>query len=315
LGLTMDSDSNGDNQLDPGERYGIQSGMMVAIFICSFAGVMLPLIMRKYAPSQSTGMLLSTTNCFSAGVLLSVSLVHLLSESNHEFTHIYPDESYPFVFLGAVIGFVMLLILEKGLVPYFFDREVITPTEIFIMTDDEALCKDDLEKDQLMHCESCPSQKRWEKLADIVVAYALLLVLSFHSILEGITLGLITELGALLAVFAAIVAHKALAAFALGNSLAKTQAENSFLFLGLGLAFSAMTPIGILIGMGVETALSDEASEVGTVIAESFCAGTFLYISIIDIVAQEFDEGAYRLQKHIAFVLGVGIMSVLRIWI
>ena len=43
--------------------------------------------------------------------------------------------------------------------------------------------------------------------------------LSFHSVLEGIALGVVEEEGTLISILVTILAHKSLAAFALGSSL------------------------------------------------------------------------------------------------
>lgn len=49
----------------------------------------------------------------------------------------------------------------------------------------------------------------------------LLIALSFHSIFEGLAIGLQQDLGQLISLFLAVIAHKAVMAFSLGLTLAQ----------------------------------------------------------------------------------------------
>ena len=80
----------------------------------------------------------------------------------------------------------------------------------------------------------------------------LLIALSFHSVFEGLAIGLQLDLGALVDLFVAVIAHKAVMAFSLGLNLA--QARLKFLRFAISvMIFSVASPIGMVIGM----ALSD----------------------------------------------------------
>jgi hypothetical protein len=81
-------------------------------------------------------------------------------------------------------------------------------------------------------------------------AMILFLALSFHGIMEGVALGAITasDEKTLLTIFIAIVSHKGLESFSLGTSLMRSHVEQRSYWMFL-VAFSAMTTIGIGIGM------------------------------------------------------------------
>ena len=79
-------------------------------------------------------------------------------------------------------------------------------------------------------------------------SYLLLIALSFHSVFEGMAIGLQHDLGALVDLFVAVIAHKTVMAFSLGLNLA--QARLKFLRFAISvMIFSLASPIGMIIGM------------------------------------------------------------------
>jgi len=50
----------------------------------------------------------------------------------------------------------------------------------------------------------------------------LIIALTFHSLFEGFAIGLQKELGQLMSIFIAVVVHKAVMAFSLGNNKEKS---------------------------------------------------------------------------------------------
>merc|ERR1719468_620235 len=147
-----------------------------------------------------------------------------------------------------------------------------------------------------------------------VTAYILFLALSFHSILEGLGLGADEfDMG----VFLAIVAHKGLPAFALGGFIhkaCKTVAGKLKVgkFLSFAFIFSLMTPIGIIIGMIVESEAEDAAAS-GVCVALS--AGTFIYVAVMEVIPFEFaSKYSNRMTKSIALFLGYAFFGLLALW-
>lgn len=92
-----------------------------------------------------------------------------------------------------------------------------------------------------------------------------MVALSFHSIFEGLAIGLQEELGALLNLFIAVIAHKSVMAFSLGMTLA--QSKMKFLrYVFSVMIFAVASPIGILIGMGI----SDMEQSLGGIIVNGY---------------------------------------------
>ena len=70
--------------------------------------------------------------------------------------------------------------------------------------------------------------------------------LSFHSVLEGIALGVVEEEGTLISILVTILAHKSLAAFALGSSLLNGGTTPG-VFLAVAFGFASASPLGALL--------------------------------------------------------------------
>merc|ERR1712173_486793 len=109
--------------------------------------------------------------------------------------------------------------------------------------------------------------------------------------------------------FAAVVAHKSLAAFTLSNCFKKTGTAIS-LYAVFMLLFSCMTPVGVAVGY----ALSPDPNSPITGILIAIAAGSFLYVGIVEIITKEFHEAGDTICKIIVLVLGWSLMSSLAIW-
>ena len=67
--------------------------------------------------------------------------------------------------------------------------------------------------------------------------------------------------------------------------------------------FSILTPAGIVVGL-----LLEDANLKTQAIILSVSGGTFLYISLVEIVAEEFNKSKGRFYRFLAFIIGCGIM-------
>ena len=79
----------------------------------------------------------------------------------------------------------------------------------------------------------------------------LLLALSFHSVFEGVAIGLQENSGQLLSIFIAVIVHKAVMAFSLGLNIAQSSlTRRSFIISNV--IFSLSSPVGVGFGIAME---------------------------------------------------------------
>lgn len=217
---------------------------------------------------------LSLGNAFAGGIFLGAGLLHMLPDSIENFDKISFPFEYPLAALIAGLGFMFVLFLEKVLV-----RE-------------KAI--------------SSLDQKT-------IYPYVLFLVLAIHSIIAGMSLGLETNLASGIVIFIAIIAHKGSASFALGVSLLKANIKKN-IFIRTILLFTLMTPLGIIIGSFFSSIESNNTNILFEALFDALAAGTFIYIAVLDIINEVFEEADKKGLKFSVLILGFFLMAAIAIW-
>ncbi len=214
-------------------------------------------------------------NTFAGGVFLGAALMHMLPDALENFTAFFPDLDYPLFTFVAAISFFLVLLLDKG----------VTSSRANSGT----------------HADSGP-----------VYPYLLALILSIHSIITGIALGLEQHIIAAAAILIAILAHKTTAAMALGISLNREniskQRSRNLMWM-----FYVTTPIGIVFGTWWSGLLQGPSGIIAEAIFDALAAGTFFYIAVVDILVEEF-KGPRLGWLFLSAILGFSIMAVVAIW-
>lgn len=215
-------------------------------------------------------------NAFSGGIFLGAGLLHMLPDAEVNFTAYYPRADFPLFALVCGIGFLLILLLEKAALRGNEDIGEMSEGRTFY-------------------------------------PFLLCLILSVHSIIAGASLGLEASLLSSIAILIAIVAHKGSAAFALGVSLK----NNRFPFrrhIALISFFSVMTPLGVALGVLFTATFTDRTSTLLEAIFDGLAAGTFIYVAVVDIIKEVFDQPLERWNKILLIAAGFSLMALIAIW-
>ncbi|KAM9310916.1 zinc transporter ZIP1-like [Gastrophryne carolinensis] len=140
--------------------------------------------------------------------------------------------------------------------------------------------------------------------------FILILSLSLHSIFEGIAIGLQNAQSEVLQIAIAILIHKSIIAVSLSLLLMQSNVKTRWFVLSI-VMFALMSPIGISIGIAVMQNKADGSTLVQSVL-EGLAAGTFVYITFLEILPHELNSNKWRLPKVIFIVLGFSGMAALR---
>ena len=263
----------------------------IAVFVAGAFGVLFPWALVRGAPGDR---FITWGDTFAAGVLGGAGLVHLLSGGVEAFRDLAPGLDYPLAFVLAGVGFLMMLLIEG----------------VIVASPDPA--------ESPLHCGSRGASHEFGPRVQMAkqhsYAFILLLVLSVHSIILGMTLGAQSSSATALMIFIAIMAHKAMAGFALGVSYYRSGSSLWWTIL-VATLFSSMTPLGILTGTAVNALVSSGSRQMFEAIFDSAGAGTFLYIATLDLIRTEFEIPGDQWQKWLLAAMGFGIMAVLALWI
>lgn len=219
-----------------------------------------------FARHDSSRRFFSLGNAFAGGLFLGVGFIHLLPEGIERLEGV---TDYPLAALLAALGLGALLLIDRVI---YGDHHVAA------------------------HAEGEAQQ--------CIYPYVLLVLLSIHSVIAGISLGIESHFTGLVIILLGILCHKGSAAFALMISVHRSGMDVKRQKPILAI-FVSMTPAGILLGMAAHMAL-EGSQQVTTLIEGGFnalAAGTFIYVAIIDIIDAELSRRNVRVAKFVMSVL------------
>ncbi len=137
--------------------------------------------------------------------------------------------------------------------------------------------------------------------------YVLAMVLGVHSLIAGTAVGLEQDVSGGLILLGAILAHKGSASFALGASLTRAGLPESTIKRTVAY-FALTTPLGIAAGTFLSQYLAGPRAELIEGCFDGLAAGTFLYVAVMEIMADEFSgHGNHRL-KYLMTLVGLTVM-------
>lgn len=213
----------------------------------ALVGGWLPVLVKRL---REPGRVLVAAQGFSGGVMTAIATMDLLPDALEEQRGAVGEGKYPFWAIFVLLGFLLVLAMEK----------------VVSATDDEAEAARQLEKQGASKLGLIAKLRK-----SLVAAFAL----SVHSVLEGLALGIQSDVDVAEDLFIAIASHKLVAALALGVKVGK-EAERPII-AGVTTVFAIMTPIGIAIGIGLVN-----IDPWVTLVLQCLASGTFLYVGAFE---------------------------------
>lgn len=267
----------------------------LSIFGIAIVGGMIPILVAR---QQASRRYLSLGNALAGGIFLGVGFVHLLPEADEALRKLV---DYPLAPLLAALGVGLLLLVDR----------------VFLESRNSMLGRED------------------ERTRPPFYAFVLLIVLSVHSIIAGMALGLQPEAAAALVVMLGILFHKGSAAFAL--IVTAHSAGNRKLWQTLWL-FSVMTPLGIVFGTVAGQVFEGRTALIFEGSFNAIAAGTFIYVAVMDVLDAEMSRERDRIAHYVRsslmgeddvpmpeqdrdralkfalVMIGIGTMAVMGLW-
>lgn len=263
------------------------------VFLSALAGALLPLYFLTKAASDTTFIRLG--NSFAAGILSAAGFVHLLPGGDRAFHKLFPHVHYPYAGLLALVGAVVVFLVDHVI--------------------RHGLCHKRRDQQPLLgHVDT--------GAASTTVTYILAAALSVHSLIEGLTLGAsVIYSSQFVAMLTAIVAHKAFAAVSLGTSLAGLVLKDRSRSTRTGaviaaVTFALLTPIGAGTGVGMVHAMDEWEARVLSAGLNCVSAGIFVYVALVELLAEEMrlEEKRGMGGRAVVFAVAAALMSALAVW-
>jgi zinc transporter ZupT len=155
----------------------------------------------------------------------------------------------------------------------------------------------------------------------LLKAYVLEAAIAVHSIIMGISLGSMTEenVSSIKILMIAYGVHQLLEGVSLGCAISATDLSFNKM-AGLIMFFACTLPTGIVIGLLISDSTDSYLGEMITGFSNGIAAGILIYVSMIEMMAEEFSnpnvKNDYGLKAQMILCITVGMvsMAVLAIW-
>jgi len=304
------------------EEVGFRVGAFSSILLLELFFGSLPLAMQRcFTNTELRDRLLSLANVFAGGLFLASGFVHLLPEAEEIFAHeLGEDFQISLAALLCPLGFGIAFFVEQ--VFFLEDQPQTDPVLLAVQETqpivssiptlgvDGGITVPEYSSDN-SHGHDHHHHDLLNGRRGLIAAYILIVVLSLHSIVAGVALGIQKNLSVALTIYIALLAHKWMEAFALGVSLLRADMKG-FSFLKFVLLFSIMCPLGVLLGSLLYLAVSDSGIEdLISAVLTAIASGTFLYVAIVDILVVEFRTSRDKYLKFLLALIGFLAMASL----
>ncbi|OMO91177.1 Zinc/iron permease [Corchorus olitorius] len=277
---------------------------LIILLVTTFAGGVSPYFYRW----NESFLLLGTQ--FAGGVFLATALTHFLSDANETFGDL-TTKSYPFAFMLASAGY-LLTMLGDCIIVYVTSN---SNREARVQVDEGGRTPEEEHSKDIM--DSNPVFLRTTTFGDTIL---LILALCFHSVFEGIAVGVADTKGDAWKNLWTISLHKIFAAIAMGIALLRMLPKRPFLLTcAYSFAFAISSPIGVGIGIAIDATTQGRIADWIFAISMGIACGVFIYVAINHLISKGFKPQAHcyfdtPFYKFLAVLLGVAVIAVVMIW-
>jgi len=286
-----------NNSFIPATPFGLPLNLWKVIFQIFLTTLnvlcwLIPLRAKKISDNELG---LGLANAFSGGVFLSLAFGHLIPECIHGFEG-YP-ESLPFMIVLS--GYLLIFFVEK----VAFDAHGLMNNTA---KDSKQSGGGGVVRNGEKSLVGGKTELASEGLSAGRSAVILLGALAVHSVLEMTALGLANTFRDSALLSLSIALHQPAESIALLVAFLKSGMPRKQITTCLTI-FSAMGPLGVLIGMAV----NEFAAPIIDSVMLATVAGTFVYVGATEVIPEEWEEQEHKWKKF--FALMSGIISVFAI--
>ncbi|XP_008709332.1 zinc transporter ZIP2 isoform X3 [Ursus maritimus] len=302
---------------------GVKIGCLFALLVLTLVCGLIPICFKWFQIDAATGRhrrVLSLLGCASAGVFLGAGLMHMTAEAlegidseiqkfkmqnRTEKEGNASDDAgsaqmeYPYGELIISLGFFFVFFLESLALQCCPGAAGESPVQ------EEWSGTHVLE----LHSHGSPHLPSKRPLRALV----LLLSLSFHSVFEGLAVGLQPTVATAVQLCLAVLAHKGLVVFGVGLRLVQIGTGSRWATLSI-LSLALMSPMGLVLGLAVTRGDPKGGQGLAQAVLEGVAAGTFLYVTFLEILPRELAGPEAPLAKWGCVATGFAFMAFIALW-
>ncbi|KAL4184775.1 hypothetical protein AMTRI_Chr10g227190 [Amborella trichopoda] len=291
--------------------------------ILVFAGTFIGGISPYFLKWNESFLVLGTQ--FAGGVFLGTSMMHFLSDSNETFGDL-TDVEYPFAFMLACAGYLLTMASDVVISFLYGRREERGDAENGGAAGSSQVSKyggygHTHSNVQLFGPGPCTlAEAGIGNVSSLGDSILLIVALCFHSVFEGIAIGVAETKDDAWRVLWTVCLHKIFAAIALGIALLRMIPERPLLSCSAyAFAFAISSPIGVVIGIVIDATTQGTVADWIYAISMGLACGIFIYVSINHLLSKGYAPQKPALvdspfYKFLAVLLGVTVIAIVMIW-
>lgn len=290
--------------------FQVKIGALIGLLLLTLLFGFIPARIKWFRETNGTDIhrtVLSLISCFAGGVFLAACLLDIIPDYLSDIGTVLDarevETPFPLPEFIIAAGFFMVLILEK-IVQSFREMRGAREERAPLLHDHghghgPATARDLESSGHHVHVDlQAHSSFR---------SFMLFLSLSLHSVFEGLAIGLQSTDSKVLEICIAILVHKSIIVFSLSVKLVQSTV-NPLWVAAYIVVFALMSPLGIAIGIGVMEAQLTAGPLIQAVL-EGLAAGTFVYITFLEILPHELNSPGNQLLKVMFILFGFTIMA------
>ncbi|NXD46809.1 S39A1 protein, partial [Copsychus sechellarum] len=295
----------------PPPGLGVKLGSLVLLLLLPLACGLAPLWCFRQPPAPQfpspdpRSPVLSLVSCFSGGVFMGTFLLDLLPDYLGSIAAALEGLritlQFPLPEFILAMGFFLVLVLEQVTLA---QRELAEPPE-----ESRALLPNGSIQAAAPGGSGGSLGPPVPGAPGALRAGALALALALHAVLEGLALGLREGDAAALRVLLALLLHKGAVAFGLSLELLRSGLRPPVVASCLVL-LALMSPLGVGVGT-VLAAGAGPRQRLCRAVLEGLAAGTFLFVTFLEILPQELGVPRNRIPKVILILAGFALVSAI----
>ncbi|ONK60569.1 uncharacterized protein A4U43_C08F19960 [Asparagus officinalis] len=250
-------------------------------------------------------------------------MMHFLSDSNETFGDL-TEKEYPFAFMLASAGYVITMLADCVISNVVLANKGVRDVERGNVAQDKV----DSNSTKPHSQPEGPHGGAHNQSVEYVLSHAsslgdsilLIVALCFHSVFEGIAIGVAENKADAWKALWTISLHKIFAAIAMGIALLRMIPDRPLISCAAyAFAFAISSPVGVAIGIIIDATTEGHVADWIFAISMGIACGIFIYVAINHLLAKGYQPQQpvavnTPMYRWLALVLGIGVIAVVMIW-
>uniref|UniRef100_A0A7I4XVB7 Zinc transporter ZIP3 n=1 Tax=Haemonchus contortus TaxID=6289 RepID=A0A7I4XVB7_HAECO len=298
----------------------LQVALAVVMFLTTAIAGFIPIKLLRFlnktqGDNKKRGRWLSLLSCFSGGVFMGTCFLDIIPHINENYEDFKvlsgTNFEFPLPQFFTCVGFFLVYLIEEICIKVFamkHDHSSAVEVEKPVQKDTLNLRKFSLVMEETANYAVAESSE-----GSLLKSLTFAVAMSFHSILEGFALGVQNTTARIVTLFISLILHKGVEAFSVGLQISKGNSNKLKAVIATILIYAMMTPLGSGLGTLLQMSNISRLHKDGAVlILESLAAGTFIYVTFLEVLAHEKDNEHNSLKQLLAIFIGFAVIAALQ---